>query len=312
MRAILGRSESCVCRRQQRTDPLSICNFRVPLQAKICARAVPASDIIQTARRAGINGRLPKRGSAGAVGYDLFSSAEAVIPARCVSTLQSLLQTCSAQAVRCSCAAEPPCPCHSICFVAAFNCSPLPRELAFTQSLFLARFWVQSQKWQGFVLGVDRRSNGDTSRMLRPHSPAFGAGCEERDTCGCRRGRSRLSGACAPPRAPNLSARDKSGGAKEVEVEVRKLPSPGSWTRILILATVIQGEVKVLLFNLGDVDFEAAAGSRVAQVGAAALVARSMRVAQVCAAALVARSMRVAQVCAAARSRSSLCGLPAR
>jgi len=97
-----------------------------------------------------------------------------------------------------------------------------------------------------------------------------------------------------------------------VEVEVRKLPSPGSWTRILILATVIQGEVKVLLFNLGDDDFEAAAGSRVAQVGAAALVARSMRVAQVCAAALVARSMRVAQVCAAARSRSSLCGLPAR
>ena len=42
----------------------------------------------------------------------------------------------------------------------------------------------------------------------------------------------------------------------------------GSWTSILILVAAMQGEVKVLLFNLGDDDFEAAAGSRVAQVSA--------------------------------------------
>ena len=34
------------------------------------------------------DGRIPERGSAGAVGYDLFSSADTLVPARCAAKFQ--------------------------------------------------------------------------------------------------------------------------------------------------------------------------------------------------------------------------------
>ena len=37
------------------------------------------------------DGRIPERGSAGAVGYDLFSSADTLVPARCAAKFRLFL-----------------------------------------------------------------------------------------------------------------------------------------------------------------------------------------------------------------------------